>query len=535
MAGISNEVLYGKNADFTSVDNQNVQESNGLFTNGKMWIGSTATNAGGTHINVGNLTSPDGSITFGYISPNITAVVSGAGLTDYHVARYIVSPGGATDGAQYTTLASAYAAAVLAGGNQTVFLQPGTYTENITLSPNVNITAFPCDAGMNGGSNTTSNVIINGTLSYSSAGTVCISNVQLRTNSAPFLSVTGSEASIVNVIGCYLNVLNNNAISYTTANVAAQINFAYCQGNIGTTGITPFVSTSTGTIEIQYTEMENSGASTTPSTTNATVLNIERSLLKFAITTTAANGSFTYSELNAGNATCLTTITSGTVQLNKCLLNAGTASAASIGASTTVSMYDCTVNSSNTNAVTGAGTLVYSNITFSNSSSVINTTTQTPAYTNLGKYKASGQPAFLAFLPSTVANVTGDGTVFQIGTTTALTEVFDVGSNFNTNGTFTAPVTGLYTLGVACTITGGTVIQSGDLIIVTTARSYRLPLCDLGSTTTGAAGLNTVLADMTAGDTATFTINTSDTGGKVDDLTGSASPYLTYVWGSLTN
>lgn len=77
MSGFENDVVYAKNADFTQADNQAASEANGLFTNGQLWIGSTVLNAGSTHINVGVLTSPDSSITFGYSSPNITAVVSG--------------------------------------------------------------------------------------------------------------------------------------------------------------------------------------------------------------------------------------------------------------------------------------------------------------------------------------------------------------------------------------------------------------------------------------------------------------------------
>lgn len=52
--------------------------------------------------------------------------------------------------------------------------------------------------------------------------------------------------------------------------------------------------------------------------------------------------------------------------------------------------------------------------------------------------------AFSAFLPSSDANVTGDNTLFALGSVTALTELYDIGSNFNTNGTFTAPATGIY-------------------------------------------------------------------------------------------
>lgn len=82
MAGSKNDVVVGKNADFSQAGapNATTSEANGLATNGQLWIGTTALNAGGTHINVGTLTSPNASITFGYSSPNITAVTSGAVL-----------------------------------------------------------------------------------------------------------------------------------------------------------------------------------------------------------------------------------------------------------------------------------------------------------------------------------------------------------------------------------------------------------------------------------------------------------------------
>ena len=78
MAGIVNDVLYALNSDFTGGNSLLASESNGLVTDGKMWIGSTATNAGGTHINVGSITSPLGTMSIGYTSPNITIDVVSA-------------------------------------------------------------------------------------------------------------------------------------------------------------------------------------------------------------------------------------------------------------------------------------------------------------------------------------------------------------------------------------------------------------------------------------------------------------------------
>lgn len=68
MAGFNNEVVYGANVDFSGSSTVTGQ----ITTNGQLLIGSTVLNAGGTHINVGNLTSPDGTVTIGYSSPNIT-------------------------------------------------------------------------------------------------------------------------------------------------------------------------------------------------------------------------------------------------------------------------------------------------------------------------------------------------------------------------------------------------------------------------------------------------------------------------------
>lgn len=60
-------VMNAFNASFNGTERAGV-----LLTDGQLWIGHTALNAGGTHIDVGRLTSPDGSVTIGYSSPNIT-------------------------------------------------------------------------------------------------------------------------------------------------------------------------------------------------------------------------------------------------------------------------------------------------------------------------------------------------------------------------------------------------------------------------------------------------------------------------------
>jgi len=74
------DVVFAKNGDFSGAANPN--DTNGLQTNGQMWIGSTALNAGSTHINVGRITSPLGTLTIGYSSPNITIDATGGSIVN---------------------------------------------------------------------------------------------------------------------------------------------------------------------------------------------------------------------------------------------------------------------------------------------------------------------------------------------------------------------------------------------------------------------------------------------------------------------
>src|SRR5271154_599266 len=83
----------------------------------------------------------------------------------------------------FTTIATAMAAAT---SGQTIYIGHGTYTENVTLTAGVNLAAWGTDGSVSG----SGNVIINGTLTMSTAGTVNISGIELQTNSATFLTVS---------------------------------------------------------------------------------------------------------------------------------------------------------------------------------------------------------------------------------------------------------------------------------------------------------------------------------------------------------
>lgn len=82
-------------------------------------------------------------------------------------------------------------------------------------------------------------------------------------------------------------------------------------------------------------------------------------------------------------------------------------------------------------------------------------------------YKASG---------SNDSNVTGDGAQFFIGSGNPLTEAYDLGSNFNTNGTFTAPIDGIYSFTSNITLFGLTAshtLLEHDFVTTGTANTFR--------------------------------------------------------------
>jgi hypothetical protein len=96
MAGIKNSTLCGNNADFSQFNGPTSTSgpSNGLITNGQLWIGSTALNVGQTHINVGTLTSPLGTLTIGYSSPNITIDLTGGAIAIQEITVDTTTGGG---------------------------------------------------------------------------------------------------------------------------------------------------------------------------------------------------------------------------------------------------------------------------------------------------------------------------------------------------------------------------------------------------------------------------------------------------------
>lgn len=140
--------------------------------------------------------------------------------------------------------------------------------------------------------------------------------------------------------------------------------------------------------------------------------------------------------------------------------------------------------------------------------------------------------AFLAYNSATDTNVTGNGAAATVDFDT---EVFDNGNDFAAD-TFTAPVTGLYQFNISVESTDLTTVMTGhtlNLVIAgTSARTYRN---SINITPIAGGGFQypiSVLAKMTAGDTALVTLTITGGAGDTADIVG-GSTAVTYFSGFL--
>lgn len=292
---------------------------------------------------------------------------------NYGPAKFIVSSSAANG--THTTIAAALTSS---SSGDTIFIRPGTYTENPTLKAGVNLCAFDCDA-------VTPNVIINGKCTFTTAGTVTISGINFQTNSDYAIAVTGSVASILNLNNCYLNCLNNTGINFTSSSGSSLVNLYYCRGNLATTGISIYTMSSAGIITIDFSDIRNSGSSTTASTNSAGSVQCAWSNIHVPLSSSSTGGlNFQYCDIDCGNlnTTPVTFNGTGTSTQRFNLFSGGTASSVSIGAGAAANILHCDMPSSNANVLTGAGTLNYAFISFSGSTSGHNVTTEN-AYATL--------------------------------------------------------------------------------------------------------------------------------------------------------
>jgi len=259
----------------------------------------------------------------------------------------------------YTTIASALTDAV---AGQNIVIRPGTYTENITGKDGV--TLWTPEG---------SSVTIKGKTSLSS-GTFNLTNITVETNGDSACSCSGGTIVLRN---CYINATNSTGLATTGTGAFACFR---CGGNTATTGIKFFDFAGSGSNIFTYCRIENSGASTTNSTLSNGSLISKFNGFDFPITTSGSNADWISNYTSIGNNQNVTAFTHNSTASNSSMRQdnffSGSASNISIGAGATLRIYGSTFQSQNTNVITGSGTLFYSGLSFGETSSGINVTTQ---------------------------------------------------------------------------------------------------------------------------------------------------------------
>lgn len=282
-------------------------------------------------------------------------------------SNFIVAPTVA-EGAGYTTIQAAITAA--SSGN-TIFIKPGTYTENLTLKAGVNLSCYECDAQ-------TPNVTISGKCTATFAGTACFSGIRFQTNSDNAIEITGSSATVLRFSNCFFNVTSNSAFNVTSSSNSVVIFLYSCSGSLTTTGVNYF-TIQNGTIAFFHCTMRNPGGSTTASTlSNASSADIKLCLFSNMITTSDTSSLDMENSDLFGAESTFTFNGTGTNLIANSRMSSGANSAISVGSGVTLNIHNVVIASSNANVITGAGTVRFSGVSFYDTSSTINTTTQTP-------------------------------------------------------------------------------------------------------------------------------------------------------------
>lgn len=400
---------------------------------------------------------------------------------NYATAKFIVS---STPGqGNYTTIAAALTAA---SSGDTIFLKTGTYTENITMKDSVNLTAFECDGTASvQGSSVTANVTILGTITASYSGNATISGILCKTNGATAISMTGSNVCRLNMVNC--TIYANDAIGITLNNSTSVLNCLTCILRIGSSQ-QMIAATATGGVDIENCIVNNAGSPVQSTIAAGRIVLNAGDIQGLCFTTSSAGGVFANACYWGSDGTnpLITTAGTGTSEIYNSYLSVSAAAAVTAGSGTTINLGNCEINSSASNAITGAGTVNYGGLVFTNSANTITASTTVGYVNRPGITRSSQQPAFQAYLGSTASNVTGDGTAYSV---VYDTKAYDQNTNFNTGtGVFVAPYAGVYNFNCTLYLSGVTVLDTTlnlKFRNVTASADYYTVIDNLGASIVG--------------------------------------------------
>lgn len=259
----------------------------------------------------------------------------------------------------YSDIQSAINAAV---SGQTIFIKDGVYTQDLTLQPGVNLVAYGW-AGLN------PNVTIAGTCSLSGSGAVTITGIRLQTNGNYAVSVTGSVASRLYLVNCFLDATNFTHFQLSSSSSSSTIRIIDCWISTGTDSFGFFTVSGAGGLTIVGANALTTVATAVQSEfSSSNLFNCRFSSLNFPITTSgtgrlfAEHASFNTATANETALTIGATGDSGGNYLRSCIVLSGTASAVVVNSAAYVNSTG--IYSTDGSPISGSGTLRYTGVGF---------------------------------------------------------------------------------------------------------------------------------------------------------------------------
>lgn len=359
-----------------------------------------------------------GSIAMDRTNGNIYRKISGTGTTtwqalstqDLHWPKFIV--GDTANGANYATIAAAYAAA--SAGDVIAIQANQTLTEDLTVDKIIYITGLG-SSGQNGYHRASST--LKGKFTINSR--LIASNLTFETNGDVSFAMNAASSLVICDDCCFNSTNANTVLGYTSNSNFICRN---CTGGFASTYTLGSLDTTVG----QLYNCNFGGTGTLAATDTKTSFYARNCAFGMPFTTTNAGG-LQFLECNFGtiftpytNQTWVTTSGTQGAVIHNCQIYSGTASCISVGAGTIVDVYGSQLNSSNTNVITGAGTINYSGLSFTGSSVKINTTTQVGGLLQGGVTQAPSAGFIGQQIRATVAN---PGNAIANATATNLTSI----------------------------------------------------------------------------------------------------------------
>jgi hypothetical protein len=310
------------------------------------------------------------------------------------ITSFVVDPS-ATVGLRgtFTTIQAAITAA---SPGTTIYIRPGSYVENLTMKEGITLCSMSGDSNNN-------LVQIFGSITCTYAGISSITGCKLVPTTAGGIILSGASATELYVKDCVIFSFGGSGSNYcyTSSNAAKTGHFINC--SFDTDAFGSFFNMSAGQLDvITCLFSPNTGGSVIANTISGGTFNFQNSIYgndnilhppwtisggACTFTNSSINGVITTSgtsTLEVDNCRCFSTaafFTLGGTSHNifGCEITSGSGSAISVSTIATVSQ--CTILSTATNPITGAGTVIFSGITFTGSgaTSTINTTTQAPS------------------------------------------------------------------------------------------------------------------------------------------------------------